>query len=62
VASPEKRLVKIIFNPASRKSRKKVAKVEKLLRKYNLDYQIFETTAPLDGISITEQVNRKITF
>lgn len=59
--SLDKRSVKIIFNPATRggKSKKKVPKIEKLLKELNVDYQIFETTAPLDAIAIAEDAKNE---
>ncbi|MHA2101554.1 MAG: diacylglycerol/lipid kinase family protein, partial [Candidatus Kariarchaeaceae archaeon] len=56
MSSSESRSVKIIFNPASRggKSKKKLPKIEQLLKELEIDYQIFETTAPLDGITLGE--------
>ncbi|MFV2014983.1 MAG: diacylglycerol kinase family protein, partial [Candidatus Heimdallarchaeota archaeon] len=55
------RSVKIIFNPASRggKSRKKLPKIEKLLKEYNVDYQLVETQAPLDAISMAEEAKNE---
>lgn len=61
MASPDKRSVKIIFNPASRggKSKKKVPRIESLLKENDVDYQIFETTAPLDAITMAEDTKNE---
>lgn len=57
----EKRSIKIIFNPATRggKSKKKLPKIKKLLKELNVDYQIFETSAPLDAISLAEDARKE---
>lgn len=55
------RSIKIIFNPATRggKAKKKLPKIEKLLKEIDIDYQLFETTAPLDAISMAEDAKKE---
>ncbi len=57
----ENRSIKIIFNPATRggKAKKKLPKIEKFLKEKNIDYQLFETTAPLEAITLAEDAKKE---